>query len=50
MAPGLSIPTSLLASATPLQWLASPQDPAILVLLGLVLLTCGLGVWWRRRS
>jgi len=54
--PGLSIPTSLLASRHApewtrwLQWLASPHDGPVLALLGLVLLLCGLGVWRRRRS
>jgi len=54
--PGLSIPTSLLGSLRApawwlqwLKWLASPQDGPVLVLLGLVLLACGLGLWSRRR-
>jgi LPXTG-motif cell wall-anchored protein len=50
--PGLSIPTSLLGSLLApqwLKWLAAPQDGPVLVLLGLVLLACGLGLWSRRR-
>jgi len=58
VAPGLSIPTSLIGSLHAwqwmhapqwLRWLASPQDGPVLVLLGLVLLACGLGLWSRRR-
>jgi len=60
--PGLSIPTSLAAAlrapAWPawlrapawLEWLAGTADGPLLVLLGLVLLACGLGLWTRRSS
>jgi hypothetical protein len=31
-----------------LTWLASTRDAPVLALLGLVLLTWALGLWWRR--
>ncbi len=51
MPAGLSIPTSLLSTQWTTQWttwLTATDDGPVLALLGLVLLSCGLGVWWRR--
>jgi hypothetical protein len=58
---GLSIPTSVAASLQapgwmkqslqpPLEWLASSRDGPLLTLLGMVLVACGLGLWWRRKT